>query len=211
MDGIALWTDVVLPFVNRLSTCERFGRIMTGANSFEGWLKWELVDDLARRHAWMMREGRLDLERVGVEWKVPLDKIAQKYHKDLRKQIDVYLCTAPDAPGYHGLELKVVFDNANLKKQACSAGSDLWYLASMLPAEGGEPASIGTLAFFVAKDAAERPDDDPVNRTIRESFDPVTPTVSKVRRIRRRCWIYYYEANWKDAHDAVLASDSATT
>ena len=206
MDEIALWSGAVLPFVDRLSRCERFARILTGANSFEGWLKWELIDELARRYAWTSRDGRLDPERIGVEWKAPLHEVARPYYKKLQKQIDVYVCTNPDGARYHGVEIKIIFDNKNLTKQACSAGSDLWYLASMLPAEGGKPASIATLAFFVAEDDGERPEDDPVDRTIREWCQPIVPTVATVRRLGRgRCWAYYYEANWSDAHKSVIA------
>lgn len=186
-----------MPFLDSLAKCERFPVIAGAGNAFEGWLKWEFVAFLCKHWPWLCQSGRINPELIGVESRVLLVDLVDQDKRD--KFVDVWF-RAADADGarYHYLEMKVIFDNINLGKQAASAGSDLWYLASIHPDE--EPASIGTLALFAGHQSTGRERVDVVRSRIEDELSPITYERTEPVKLGDHCWALYYETTWEAAH-----------
>lgn len=144
MSQIDLRRDVIDPYLEHLKSDPSFALISAGVNSFEGWVKWDLVVFASRR---VLGSPSLDLDRVGVESREPLGPGKRDEPKE--KLIDFWIAAdrklGPHDVGYHCVELKVVFTNQNLQKQARSAASDLVCLQRLDPSVKAK--EVGCLIF----------------------------------------------------------------
>lgn len=97
-------------------------------NGFEGWLKLEFYFWLIKNRK--LRASLSDKEHdVGMEYKVALD---QRYGAMDRqtKQCDLWI-RDQKTDGYHFIELKAPFANANQSKMLLSAADDFWYMSRL--------------------------------------------------------------------------------
>lgn len=206
--NIALTNQVVKPFVDYLSRSDHFRLISNARNSFEGWIKWELVAFIAQTFPFARNGGSVHRERVGVETRVNLSFDTHGGGKR-QKLVDVWLVENEAGDDYHYLELKVIFDNHNLEKQAFSAGADLLYLASMTP--DLRAVSVGSLAILIGEDGTTPHLAETTSSIMRCGMTPLTVETSTIWELGRRSWSIYSEADWRVAHaqlkEAVAAEE----
>lgn len=97
-------------------------------NGFEGWLKLEFYFWLIKNRG--LRALRTDEEHdIGMEYKVALDQRHTAMDRQT-KQCDLWI-RDHDGSGYHFVELKAPFANANQGKLMQSAADDLWYMSRL--------------------------------------------------------------------------------
>jgi hypothetical protein len=206
---IDLWSDAVEPFLKHLKNHDRFKIILTGYNSFEGWLKWEFAAFLCEKYEWIRLAGKDQNRLLSIEWSPKLDQVPG--NDKAKNMVDLCFPASSDPEDfqYHYLELKVVFQNQHTEKQAKSAGSDLRYLAAMNE-DDAAPASIGSLAFLVRPPTAN--DDEKsawknfpnrVSKIATEACSPVVATSNQFD-LSDNCSAVYFGATWKKAHDSLV-------
>lgn len=103
----------------------KVARIASFGNSFEGWLKFEFAALLHERHArrpWMDGTLRKKHGDVGLEWRAETKSDAYPYD---RKLIDLWVSSQAGGDRFHCVELKVVINNPNRRKQLRSWRRDL--------------------------------------------------------------------------------------
>lgn len=119
----------------RLRQIARFG------NSFEGWLKWELVHALQQR----LPDAVGVLEQIGVEWRYRRAQSTVTTEREAMNSKLIDLWVGQHSTAY--FELKVVFANRNHGKQWRSWYADFTRLQALLT---GEPAVAGFAAVQIA-------------------------------------------------------------
>lgn len=192
-------TEAVQPFLDHLAQSASFRTIAGAPNSFEGWLKWELIAFLAGRNEWMARDGAIDENMLGAEWRASLRSLPN--NDKTEKLIDAWFVPGPQEEQAHCLEMKVVFDNQNWKKQAISAGWDLWYLGAL---EEGLAKELGVLVFFGGPREG-RTSTDAVSANIEDASSPIQASRYS-RTLFDGCEALLYTVDWSAAHSA-LESD----
>ncbi|MCC6877072.1 MAG: hypothetical protein IT378_22395, partial [Sandaracinaceae bacterium] len=114
-------------------------RVANARGSFEGWLRGELI-------IWLrdfVVQGDL-----GVEYTARLKGKGRQ-----QKRVDLWVKAKGTGKRWHYIELKVVFKNANMKKQLAGWQDDLNALAALDPSEGA--AGVASFAVGVGFSASE--------------------------------------------------------
>lgn len=184
MPQIALYDDVIQPFLMQLGRCPRYCLLATAQNGFEGWLKWELLEHCTRR---LLRVDAVHHHALGVESREPLRGGGSGRPKS--KLVDFWIASElgkDSPPGYHYLELKVIFANRNWGKMARSAGKDLNHL-SRLSAKS-KAKTCGVLAFVVGADQAFVTE---VANTIRDEAPPAARAVANLPALHNSAALYF--------------------
>jgi hypothetical protein len=120
------------------------------SNGFEGWLKLEFFFWLGTSRGLEPSTFEKGEREIGLEYKVRLDKRGTDRDE---KQCDLWVSSEP-RKGFHYVELKALFANANQNKVLGSAADDFWYM-SKIPT-WYEPVSGNAIVVGVgfAEDAA---------------------------------------------------------
>ena len=187
--------DVVVPFVKHLGSHPSFSKFWMAPNSFEGWLKWELV---AFSTNMILQHAEMDTEYVGVETRQPLLGKADCPSQDKTHKLVDFWILDEATKASHYLEIKVVFGNRNQGKQARSAGWDLWYLASLVPE--AEAGSLGLLLFVRKEDPDKTIEEvmDRVSEQVQEAMAPIKATEGREVENADYGWLIY-QVHWETA------------
>jgi len=120
-------------------------------NGFEGWLKAELVLVLEKRFGkkpWeFTSQGGWQPHSVGVEYKAVLKPERGDSPKYKSKRVDTWTTLVGDEEAY--VELKVVFNNDNVRKQIKSWTSDWKKLQCIERTDNQTPKSVVALLIAV--------------------------------------------------------------
>lgn len=107
-----------------------FSRIGSLRNGFEGWVKLEfffwLVGEYGLRIPTPEQDWNENSADIGLEYKVRLD---QRWNDREVKHCDLWIRDDQQKPGFHYVELKAPFANANMNKMLTSAASDFWCMS----------------------------------------------------------------------------------
>lgn len=112
---------------------ERAKRVASAGGSFEGWLRGELI-------IWLLNSGALTAKDLGVEYAARLKGKGRQ-----QKRVDLWV--KAKGTGWHYIELKIVFKNANMKKQLAGWQDDFNALAALAQSENA--AGVASFAIGV--------------------------------------------------------------
>lgn len=119
---------------------DRAKSVASGLGSFEGWLRGELI-------IWL-RDFVEQGDDLGVEYTARLKGKGRQ-----QKRVDLWVKAKGKGKRWHYIELKVVFKNANMKKQLAGWQDDFNALAALDPSESA--AGVASFAVGVGFSASE--------------------------------------------------------